>query len=139
MLPQGSIVVIDDDADDQYLAESAFQQLGSKHPRLYFTGIRQAFEFIKTSERQPFMIISDLHVGGHTGLELKQQIEADPELRKKSIPFIFLSGSAGDAAITKAYVELSVQGFFLKPDSFEQLKQMLGLLLAYWQQCLRPA
>lgn len=48
---------------------------------------------------------------GTSGLELRKKINEDEERKRKTIPFIFLTTTAGATAIKEAYL-LSVQGFF---------------------------
>jgi CheY-like chemotaxis protein len=43
--------------------------------------------------QQPFVIISDINLPESSGMECKQQIDNDENLRLKSIPFVFLSTS----------------------------------------------
>ena len=63
-----------------------------------------AFEYLVTTTDEIFLIISDMNMPVMTGMELKQAIDNDPILRKKSIPFIFSSTAALKEDIKKAYV-----------------------------------
>ncbi len=47
------------------------------------------------------------------GLELRRHIQENEGLRKKSIPFVFLSTAARPKEVEEAY-NLTVQGFFVK-------------------------
>jgi response regulator RpfG family c-di-GMP phosphodiesterase len=72
------------------------------------------------------------------GIEFKRQIDEDPQLRAKSIPFVFLSTSIDRKAVNVAYKELTVQGFFQKPNSFNELTAVIKLLMDYWKLCRHP-
>lgn len=72
-----------------------------------------------------------------SGLELRRKISEDEELKKKSIPFVFLTTSATQYAVSAAY-EMSVQGFFEKPHSFGELAKLLNELCTYWKNCRHP-
>jgi DNA-binding NarL/FixJ family response regulator len=71
------------------------------------------------------------------GLELREEIIKDPFLRKKSIPFIFLSTTDGSRIIDKVY-ELEVQGFFQKEFSYQAVSKQIKLIIDYWQKCKHP-
>lgn len=69
-----------------------------------------------------------------TGLEFKKQMQEDPYLQAKGIPFVFISTNAGKIAIRHAHA-LSVQGYFEKPHSMNDIKAMLKILFDYWELC----
>ena len=56
---------------------------------------------------------------------------------KKSIPFIFLTTTAMPHQVELAY-ELTVQGFFEKPDSMKEMEVTFGQMLDYWRKCIHP-
>ncbi len=84
------------------------------------------------------LIICDIILPVQNGMEFKREIDADPVLRKKSIPFVFLTTNPQPATIRSAYNELTVQGFFQKPDSFKDYKELVYHLIAYWRICRHP-
>jgi hypothetical protein len=45
--------------------------------------------------------------------------------------------SVDKKAVYDAYT-LSVQRFFLKPNGFEHLKEMIRKIMEYWQECYSP-
>jgi len=45
-------------------------------------------------------------------MELKYEIEHEPALKFKSIPFIFYSTSAAEREVDEAFRNLNIQGFF---------------------------
>ncbi len=59
------------------------------------------------------------------------------DLRMKSIPYLFFSTSAEQAHVIDAYSR-SIQGFFVKPNSFHKLRVMLVKIVDYWQECESP-
>jgi DNA-binding NarL/FixJ family response regulator len=71
------------------------------------------------------------------GLELRKRINASDYLRKKSIPFVFLTTTASQQSIEVAYEE-SVQGFYQKALSYQELSEQIRLIVEYWQNCLHP-
>ena len=69
-----------------------------------------------------------------TGLELKKNIQDDPYLRAKGIPFVFISTNASRVSVRHAHA-LSVQGYFQKPSNMDGIKNMLRTLFEYWEMC----
>lgn len=68
------------------------------------------------------------------GLELKKQIQDDPYLCTKGIPFNFISTNATNVSVRHAHA-LSVQGYFEKPNIVEGIKTLLRTLFGYWEMC----
>lgn len=132
------IVIIEDDVDDQELLESVFVELGVKEPRIFFGVCSEAFAYLKTTTEQPLIIISDINLPQQSGIDFKKQIDRDPYLRQKSIPFVFLSTSASQPAIDIAYSELVIQGFFQKPSTVTELRKAIELMVGYWKCCKHP-
>ena len=132
------IVVIDDDVDDQELIESVFVDLNIREPRIYFGLSSEAFTYLKITPDQPLIIICDINLPKQNGIDFKKQIDSDPYLRQKSIPFVFLSTSASQPAIDIAYRDLVIQGFFQKPSTVHELKKTIDLMIGYWRCCKHP-
>ena len=71
------------------------------------------------------------------GLELREKIHTNEDLRLKCIPYLIFSTSSEQKFVVDAYSK-SVQGFFVKPFSFEELKQTIKTIIEYWQKCESP-
>ncbi len=138
MSKSGSVIIVEDDQDDRYMLERVFEELAFANQRVYFTNGMEAFQYLKTTTEQPFLIISDMNLPGQNGIEFKRRIDQDPQLRQKSVPFVFFSTAADPGSVTTAYTEMTVQGFFQKPASYEELKAIMQLLIHYWQLCKHP-
>ena len=83
------------------------------------------------------MILCDINMPVMNGLELRQRINNDEEMRKKSIPFIFLSTAARSTDVNKAF-DLSAQGFFVKESTFNEMENALRVIVDYWDKCKHP-
>ena len=134
----GPLILVEDDEDDKYLFEKALLENGLKNTLIWFNESNSSYHYLETTADQPFLIICDINLPGLGGLDFKRKIDENHNLRQKSIPFIFFSTSIDQAAINKAYTELTVQGFFQKPDSFSEFKKVLQLIHAYWKTCKHP-
>jgi CheY-like chemotaxis protein len=137
-MKSGPIIIIDDDADDRAIFESALEELTINNKRLWFTNCRDAFDHLRKTDEQPFIIFCDVNIPELAGIEFKRQLDKDPSLRKKSIPFIFYSTSVDQATVNEAYTQMTVQGFFQKKNRYDEVKKDIKLILEYWQECRHP-
>jgi CheY-like chemotaxis protein len=138
MAHTGPIVLVDDDPEDEELLREVLQKLGIPNKLVHFDVSSKAFDYLKQTTDNPFLIISDINLPRQTGIEFKRQIDADPLLRSKSIPFIFLSTSIDEKTVNVAYKEMTVQGFFQKPITFREFITVIKVITDYWQLCRHP-
>ena len=138
MAHTGPIILVDDDPEDEELLREVLHDLGVPNKLVHFNVCSKAFDYLSTTTENPFLIISDVNLPKQSGIEFKRQIDEDPFLRSKSIPFVFLSTSIDQNSVNTAYKEMTVQGFFQKPISFSELTNMIKLLIDYWQLCRHP-
>lgn len=134
---RGPIISIEDDADDQFLIKSVVEELDIPNELLFFSNGVEALLYLETTSDQPFLIICDINMPVMNGLELRERIDKNEFLRKKSIPFVFLSTADNPLVIETAY-ESTIQGFFKKENSFEELKARIRVMYDYWSYCLHP-
>lgn len=137
MANKGSIIIVDNDSDDQEIIRLALHSLDVKHELLFFDTCQETLDYLLVSPGQPFLILCDINLPEMSGLQFRELINQDDRLRRKSIPFIFLSTSNNSKEIQQAY-DLTVQGYFKKPASFEELAEDLKLIIAYWTRCKHP-
>src|SRR4051812_47643546 len=97
----GPIVIVEDDIDDQHILEEVMSELAIPNERIFFTRSDDAINYLKTTTAQPFLIVCDINLPGLNGLQFKQQLDADDQLKKKSIPFIFFTTAADLPTVTK--------------------------------------
>jgi hypothetical protein len=64
------------------------------------------------------------------GISLKKKIDSCDVLRKKCIPFVFISTSP--LPFLNQVCDLNVQGFFEKGNSMNELNKTLQTILDYW-------
>ena len=137
MSNDGPIILVEDDEDDREILLEVFEHLSIKNELKFFTNGKDVIDYLLVTTDQPFIIITDVNLPRMGGTELCQRIQTDPVLRKKSIPFVFLSTSADPTAVHKAY-EMSVQGYFQKAHSFDDIQRMIKLIVDYWTVCRHP-
>jgi CheY-like chemotaxis protein len=138
MTKNGNILIIEDDADDKDILEEVIVSLGNTNQIVWKTNGADAFSYLSSSNEKMLLIFCDVNMPIMNGLELKRLIDADPVLRKKSIPFIFYSTAATQNAIEEAYTTLSIQGFFRKENDYHKTKSIVNTVLEYWKSCIHP-
>ncbi len=135
---QGPIVVIENDKDDQEIFRDAISDLGVTNTLLFFDRGSDAYQYLLETTEKPLVIISDINLPGQGGVELKRQIDEEPYLREKSIPFIFLSTFIDKRIVSIAYRELTIQGFFRKSSHYEEYRNVIKMIIEYWKVCQHP-
>jgi CheY-like chemotaxis protein len=131
------IIIIEDDTDDQDMFRELIVELGIPNPLIFFTNAPDAFEYLIT-DGQPFLILCDVNLPRQTGLEFKKMVDEHPELRKKSIPFIFCTTSVDAEAIKRAYLDMTVQGYFKKGASMGEMRRSIKVIFEYWLLSVHP-
>jgi DNA-binding NarL/FixJ family response regulator len=71
------------------------------------------------------------------GFALREKIRLDAALQIKCIPYLFFSTASSQKAVVDAY-SLSVQGFFIKPNSMAELEKTIKVIMDYWFCCVAP-
>ncbi|GAB3639467.1 hypothetical protein GCM10027423_01030 [Spirosoma arcticum] len=116
---------------------SAINELRVPNELRFFTNGESALHFLKTTLQKPFLILCDVNLPGMDGIELRKRLNENEYLRRKSIPFLFVTTAASPALVQTAYDE-TVQGYFRKPQTYIELKNQLQLILTYWRDCIHP-
>jgi CheY-like chemotaxis protein len=137
MNKSGPIIIIEDDLDDQEILDSIFEELGYNNEIIFFSDGEMALKYLTDSTIEPFIIFSDINMPKLTGMELREKIHENEDLRIKSIPYLFFSTSAEQQHVVEAYSK-SVQGFFVKPSNFKEIKETIQTIVAYWNRCVSP-
>lgn len=137
MNKKGPIIIIEDDLDDQEILSEVFQQLEYKNEIIFFGDGELALNYLTGTAIEPFIIFSDINMPKLNGMELRAKIHENEDLRIKSIPYLFFSTQAEQQDVVDAYSK-SVQGFFVKPSDFGELKVVIKAIVEYWQKCVSP-
>jgi len=128
MNKRGPVIIIEDDTDDQDILAEIFQELSYKNKLIFFKDGIEALEYLVNTEVEPFLVLSDINMPKLNGMELREKIHNNEDLRLKSIPYLFFSTSA----------EQKIQGFFVKPHDYNKLKNTIVKIVEYWQECESP-
>jgi CheY-like chemotaxis protein len=129
--------VIEDDADDLYLLTNVFKELNYVNEVVFFESGEKALDYLNDANVFPFLILSDVNLPKLNGFELRKMVQTNEGLSIKCIPYLFFSTTVDQKAVYDAYT-MSVQGFFLKPDTFGHLSETIRKIVEYWQECYSP-
>jgi CheY-like chemotaxis protein len=137
MNKSGPIIIIEDDLDDQEMLSEVFHRLAYKNEIIFFGDGEQALDYLIGTDIEPFIIFSDINMPKLNGMELREKVHQNEDLRLKSIPYLFFSTVAEQENVIDAYSK-SVQGFFIKPSKFDELMDIIKTIVEYWQKCVSP-
>lgn len=132
-----AILIVDDDQDDLDLIADVVRHLKIERPVHYFTSGKALEEYLLLKAAPPFLIICDVNLPDADGFAVKKRIADNPQLKYKSVPFIYWSTAASEKQIQYAY-DLPAQGFFFKPNNFDDLCETVKVILGYWQKSQHP-
>ena len=132
------IILVEDDPDDQELMQTIIRDLGMESEVKVFSMADDAYDYLNTTRDIPFIIFSDVNLPKMDGVQFKEKIDNNPVLRKKSIPFVFLTTTTNQKDVNHVYGNLSVQGFFQKPVGYKEAKELIRMILSYWHYCKHP-
>lgn len=133
----GPIIIIEDDIDDQEILTEVFKDIDCKNEIIFFSDGEQALDYLTSTEIEPFIIFSDINMPKLGGMELREKIHENEDLRLMSIPYLFFSTSAEQKHVIDAYSK-SIQGFFVKPTSYKDIKEVIRTIVSYWEACVSP-
>ena len=132
-----SIIIIDDDDDDLELIKQAFEALKVENEIIIFNDGHAFLDYMRETDKKTFFILCDINMSKIDGLELKKLIHDDERLRIKCVPFLFLATIGASSSIMRAY-SFDVQGYFIKPNTFDEIKRLLKNIMTYWTVSQHP-
>ena len=137
MNKNGAIIIVEDDTDDQEMFSEVFKELNYKNEIVFFNDGQEALAYLTAKTREPFIVFSDINMPKLNGMELRKQIHENEDICLKTIPYLFFTTTAAQEAVVDAYSK-SIQGFFIKPSTFQELKSTIKTIVEYWQKCESP-
>jgi CheY-like chemotaxis protein len=138
-----TIMVVEDDPNDQYLIEHSFRKLGVTDPIQIVNNGAEAIAYMKGEGKYadrdkfayPTFIITDLKMPCSDGFAVLEFLKGNPEW--KVIPTIVLSASSDLDDIKKSYM-LGASSYHIKPRSQKELQHQLAVINSYWVTCQVP-
>ena len=138
-----TIMVVEDDPNDQFLIEHAFREIGVTDPIQYVSDGAEAIAYMmgegkyadRTKFAYPTFIITDLKMPKADGFTVLEFLKGNPEW--KVIPTIVLSASPDVDDIKKSYM-LGASSYHVKPPTAQELRHQLKVINDYWMTCQVP-
>lgn len=131
------ILMADDDEDDRFLAQEAFNESRLANPLVFVEDGEELLDYLLHRGRysdpdrspRPGLILLDLNMPRKDGREALQEIKSNPDLRR--IPVVILTTSRAEEDVLHSY-NSGVNSFIVKPVTFEQLVRVVKCLGRYW-------
>jgi CheY-like chemotaxis protein len=144
MIPShAQVLIIEDDANDAFLIQRAFQKCGfSQVPHICPDGL-DAIRYLegtgeyadRTRFPVPRVLVTDLKMPRMNGFELLKWLRQNPSM--VVIPTVVMS-SSNDASDVKYAYCLGANAFICKPSSPGELEKSIAALLHFWERCEIP-
>jgi len=129
------ILIAEDDADDRFLLQAAFEENGFKDLLHFVENGVEALEYLQNlcnAEKEPALprfILLDLNMPKKDGREVLKELKQHPQLKK--IPVVIFSTTNNEQEMRRCY-ELGANSYITKPNSFESLLKTVAALRSYW-------
>ena len=138
-----TILVIEDDENDQVLIERALRKAGVVGPIQIVNNGAEAIAYFmgegKFAQREqyqyPTFVMTDLKMPKVDGFGVLEFLKGNPEWA--IIPTVVFSASQDRDDIKKAYL-LGASSFHVKPHNPEATRELMAKLNAYWLTCEVP-
>ncbi len=129
-----SILVAEDDPDDQLLIQEAFRKVNLSNSLIVANDGVELMEYLDQHRgvgdaRRPDLVLLDLNMPRMDGREALATIKADPDLR--SVPVVVLTTSCDEGDILNAYA-LGANSYIRKPVTFTELVEIVQHIKSYW-------
>lgn len=129
------ILIAEDDADDRFLLQSAFEENGYCDKLCFVENGVEMIEYLNglvgsgADTMMPRFILLDLNMPKKDGREVLKEIKQNPAFKK--IPVIIFSTTNNEQEMKRCY-ELGANSYITKPNSFENLIKTVAAVRSYW-------
>jgi CheY-like chemotaxis protein len=131
------ILVAEDDADDRFLIQTAFDEKGYQDKIHFVENGVELLSFLDSMEGRleeaefPGFILLDLNMPKKDGREVLKELKQH-HLYKR-IPVVIFTTTNNEAEIKRCY-ELGANTYVVKPANFDMLLSVLSDIRNYWLQ-----
>lgn len=132
------ILIAEDDADDRFLLQAAFEENGFKDKLHFVENGVEVIDYLQsintrsnTEQAFPRFILLDLNMPKKDGREVLKELKQHPDFKK--IPVVIFSTTNNEQEMRRCY-ELGANSYITKPNSFESLLKTVAALRSYWMQ-----
>jgi CheY-like chemotaxis protein len=133
------ILIAEDDADDRYLLQTAFSEIGYPEKIDFVENGVEVMNYLDNIyassnmeiKALPGFILLDLNMPKKDGREVLKEIKQHPVFKK--IPVIVFTTTKNEIEIKRCY-ELGANSYVVKPISFDALLKVVENIRSYWFQ-----
>ena len=129
-----SILMAEDDEQDQLLVKKAFQKARAINGLSFVNDGAELLQYLRregpfADAVLPDILLLDLNMPKMDGREALEEIKKDPQLNH--IPVVILTTSDADEDILRSY-RLGANSYIQKPVTFEKMVEVVETLGKYW-------
>lgn len=131
----GTILIAEDDADDRFLLQTAFDECGCKEKIVFVKdGVELSDHLAKIVNNQndsewPAFILLDLNMPKKDGREVLRELKKKEEIKKT--PIIVFTTTKNENDIKRCY-ELGANSYVVKPINYDELVKVISHIRNYW-------
>lgn len=137
MMGNGTILLVEDNKDDEALTLRAFQRNKIRNPIVCVRDGQEALDWLfgegahsaRDAAELPAVVLLDLKLPKVDGLEVLRRVRLNPVT--KLTPIVILTSSREDRDRLEGYT-LGANSFIQKPVDFEQFVEAIRQLGLYW-------
>ena len=134
-----SILLVEDNAGDVRLTREALREAEVAVELVAVSDGEQALAFLRSEgshagAARPDLILLDLNLPKKNGLEVLEEIKADPELRSTPVIMLTTSSSARDIA---ACYDRGVNCYVVKPLDLDDFTRLVQAINRFWFEVAR--
>jgi CheY-like chemotaxis protein len=131
------ILIAEDDADDRYLLQAAFAEVGCSEQIDFVENGIEVLNYLDniytkndiTIKSLPGFILLDLNMPKKDGREVLKELKQHPVFKK--IPVIVFTTTKNEIEIKRCY-ELGANSYVIKPISFDALLKVVENIRSFW-------
>jgi CheY-like chemotaxis protein len=129
-----TILLVEDNAGDVRLTREALTEAEVDVDLVAVPDGEQALDFLRGDDEPPELILLDLNLPKKNGLEVLEEIKADPDLRRVPVIMLTTSSSARDIA---ACYDRGVNCYVVKPLELDDFTALIGAINRFWLEVAR--
>ena len=127
-----TILVAEDDADDRFLIQTAFEEKGYTDKLDFVENGVELFSYLADNAKNniPRIILLDLNMPKKDGRQVLRELKQH-ELFKR-IPIVVFTTTKNENEISRCY-DLGANTYIVKPTTFDELLFLVEQIHSYWQ------
>lgn len=126
----GTILLVEDDPNDQFLIQRAFTKAKLVNPVHIAEDGDEAIAWLERVDALPALLLLDLKLPRRSGLEVLEWLRSRPAPMGRT-PVVVLTSSRENQDVERAY-KLGANSYLVKPVDFDGLLEMIRTAGLYW-------